>query len=180
MTEPERDHVTAGTLDDGSAPASPERLFERLRALDIAVTTVEHPPAFTVEEARALRGNLEGGHSKNLFLRDKKGKMWLVVCREDLAVDLKKLPDRIGAGRLSFGSADRLMRYLGVIPGAVTPFAVINDHGGAVRVVVDRELLALRPLHFHPLDNARTTAIEPGDLLRFLEAEGHAPSIVDL
>lgn len=172
--------MSAAVLVDGSPPATPDALFARLRQLGIACSTVEHPPVFTVQEARALRGDLPGGHSKNLFLRDKKGRMWLVVCREDLPVDLSALAGRIGAGRLSFGSAERLMGHLGVIPGAVTPFAVINDHGRNVQVVVDRDLLRQRPLHFHPLDNARTTAIEPDDLLAFLRAEGHDPAIVDL
>lgn len=172
--------MTTWLLADGSPPATPERLLARLAELGIDCSTVEHPPVFTVEQARALRGELPGGHSKNLFLRDKKGKMWLLVCREDLPIDLKALGPRIGGGRLSFGSADRLMRYLGVIPGAVTPFAAINDHGGDVEVVIDRGLLALEPLNFHPLDNARTTAIATTDLLRFLRAVGHEARIVDL
>lgn len=169
-----------GTLEDGSAPATPALLLERLDALGIDVATVEHPPVFTVEEAKALRGELAGGHTKNLFLRNKKGRMWLVVCAEDRRIDLKELGARLGAGRFSFGSADRLMRFLGVIPGAVTPFAAINDHGGAVTLVLDSALMNIRPLNFHPLDNAMTTAIEPDDLIRFLESIDHAPQLVDL
>lgn len=167
-------------LVDGSAPATPEDLFTRLEALGIATSTVEHPPVFTVEEAQRLRGKLEGGHCKNLFLRNKKGRMWLVVCAEDSTVDLKALAARLGAGRLSFGSARRLMEHLGVIPGAVTPLAILNDHQRAVRVVVERRLLDVSPLNCHPLDNGRTTAIGTDDLLRFLEAEGHAPEIIEL
>jgi Ala-tRNA(Pro) deacylase len=167
-------------LADGSAPATPEELFARLATLGIATTTVEHEPVFTVEQAKALRGELPGGHSKNLFLRNKKKRMWLLVCTEDTSVDVKALAAQLGAGRLSFGSARRLMEHLGVIPGAVTPFAVVNDRDGAVRVVIERRLLELAPLNFHPLDNARTTAIEPSALIEFLEAEDHAPELIDL
>lgn len=174
MSEPER------TLEDGSAPCTPDELFRRLDEQGISVTTVEHRRVFTVEEARAHRGRLEGGHTKNLFLRNKKGAMWLVVCREDRVVDLKKLASRLGAGRFSFGSAERLMRYLGVIPGAVTPFSVVNDRGRQVRVVLDRALLAETTLHFHPLDNAMTTSIRPADLLRFMESVHGAPELVEL
>ena len=160
-------------------PATAADLFARLDELGIRTSTVEHPPVFTVEEAKALRGTLPGGHIKNLFLRNKKGEMWLVVAEEDRAIDLKELGARLGAGRLSFGSPDRLMTYLGVVPGAVTPFAIINDRDGAVRVAIDKALLALDPVNCHPLTNDRTTAIAPGDLLTFLAVCGHAPQIID-
>ena len=168
------------TPADGSSPTTPEELFRRLRALEISFDTVEHPPVFTVEEAKALRGELEGCHTKNLFLRDKKGAMWLMVCSEDRPVDLKDLALRLGGKRLSFGSAERLMKYLGVIPGAVTPFAIINDTTRAVRVALDRSILGQEPLNFHPLDNAMTTSIEADDFVRFLEAEHHPPTLVNL
>ena len=144
-------------LADGSAPATPEQLFELLDALGIVHGTVEHEPVFTVEEAKAVRARMPGGHTKNLFLRNKKGRMWLVVCQEDRLVDLKALARHVGAGRFSFGSADRLMRHLGVIPGAVSPFAIINDRGGLVSVVLDLAVLDDERINFHPLDNARTT-----------------------
>jgi Ala-tRNA(Pro) deacylase len=171
---------TPRQLADGSAPASPQDLLDKLAALDIAQRTVTHPPVFTVEESKSLRGELPGGHTKNLFLRNKKGAMWLVTCLEDRRIDLKKLSELLGAGRFSFGSGERLMRYLGVIPGAVTPFAVINDRTGAVQMVLDRGLFAHDPLNFHPLDNAMTTAISPQDLVSFLEAVDHPPQILDL
>lgn len=168
------------TLDDGSAPATPEALLGHLADLGIEVETVTHAPVFTVDEAKEVRGELSGGHTKNLFLRNKKGRMWLIVCPEDCQIDLKDLGQRLGAGRFSFGSADRLIRYLGVIPGAVTPFAVINDHGGAVTLIIDRSLLKMEILNVHPLDNVMTTAIAPQDLIRFLESVDHAPELVDL
>jgi Ala-tRNA(Pro) deacylase len=133
-----------------------------------------------VEEAKALRGALPGGHVKNLFLRDKKGAMWLVVAEEDRRIDLKALAARIGAGKVSFASAERLMAHLGVVPGAVTPFGLISDRGHEVRVVIDAGLLAHDPVNLHPLTNDRTTAISPRDLLRFIEACGHVARVMDL
>ncbi|HVO35981.1 MAG TPA: prolyl-tRNA synthetase associated domain-containing protein [Gemmatimonadales bacterium] len=155
-------------------------LLARLGELGISVRTVEHPPVFTVDEARRYRGDLPGTHTKSLFLRDKKGAMWMVVCLENRALDLKDLAGRLGAKHLSFGSPERLLRHLGVIPGAVSPFAVINDAERVVQVVLDREVLARDPVNLHPLDNAKTTAISAADLLRFLEAEGHTARIIDL
>jgi Ala-tRNA(Pro) deacylase len=161
-------------------PTSPEALLARLAALGIAASSFSHPPVFTVEQAKSLRGELEGGHIKNLFLRNKKGAMWLVTCLEDRDIDLKALGRALGAGRFSFGSAARLMTYLGVLPGAVTPFAVINDTEGKVQVVLDAALLDCDRINAHPLVNDMTTAVAPGDLVRFLEAVGHPPQIFDL
>ena len=169
-----------GRLADGSPPAGPEALFARLDALGIAAETVSHPAVFTVEESKALCGELAGVHIKNLFLRNKKGAMWLVTCQEDRQIDLKALGNELGAGRFSFGSAERLMRHLGVIPGAVTPFAVLNDKGGAVKVALDKALLTAERVNGHPLVNDMTTAVSGADLKRFLEAEGHPPQILDL
>jgi Ala-tRNA(Pro) deacylase len=166
-------------LADGSAPVTSEALFARLEALDIVAATVEHPPVFTVEEAKALRGKLSGAHIKNLFLRNKKGAMWLVTCLEDRPLDLKALGARLGAGRLSFGSARRLMDHLGVIAGAVTPLAVINDKGAAVQVVLDRAIFGFEEVNCHPLINSMTTSLGPDQLVRFLEAEGHPPRLLD-
>jgi Ala-tRNA(Pro) deacylase len=160
--------------------ATPDDLFRLLHDLDIPTSTLTHEPVFTVEQARRVRGRLPGGHSKNLFLRTKKGVMWLIVAKEDRQIDLKQLATRLGSDRLSFGSPERLMGALGVIPGAVTPFGVINDTQGRVRVVLDRGLLEEDPLNFHPLDNTMTTAITSVDLLRFLEATGHEPLVIDL
>ena len=153
----------------------PQQLLARLDALGIAHRTVEHPPVFTVEEAKAHRGDLPGHHIKNLFLRNKKEEMWLVVVLEDRAIDLKALGERLGAGRLSFGSPERLRTYLGVEPGSVTPFAAINDEAQRVRVVLDRALAEGGPINAHPLTNTMTTAVSIADLLRFFAASGHAP-----
>ncbi|MBL8708835.1 MAG: prolyl-tRNA synthetase associated domain-containing protein, partial [Rhodospirillaceae bacterium] len=141
-------------------------------------------PVFTVEESRHLRGELPGAHIKNLFLRNRKEEMWLVTVEEERRIDLKKLGELLtgetgGAAKLSFGSADRLMTYLGVVPGAVTPFAVINDGGGKVQMVLDKHLTEVDPVNAHPLVNYKSTAIAPGDLVKFLEAVGHKPRILD-
>jgi Ala-tRNA(Pro) deacylase len=157
-----------------------DALFGRLDELGIAHRTYDHPPVFTVEEAKALRGTLPGGHCKSLFLKDKKGGLWLVVTLEECRVDLKALADRLNAPRFSFGSAELLFEVLGVTPGSVTPFAAINDRDGRVTVVLQQAMLAADPLNYHPLRNDRTTAISPGDLLRFLDACGHVPRIVDV
>ncbi|MEX0758276.1 MAG: prolyl-tRNA synthetase associated domain-containing protein [Tistlia sp.] len=167
-------------LAGGGTPLTPEALLARLAELGIAQTTIEHPPVFTVEEAKALRGTLPGAHVKNLFLRNKKGRMWLLSCLEDRDIDLKALGERLGGGRLSFGSAERLMRHLGVRPGSVTALAVVNDPEGAVQLVLDRALTTLDPVNLHPLANDRTTALSPEGLLAFCRAVGHEPALLDM
>ncbi len=161
-------------------PASEHDLMNLLSRLGIATETVRHPPVFTVDEAKAKRGELAGGHSKNLFLKDKKGSLWLVVALEDRPIDLKDLRRRIGAAPLSFARGEVLQETLGIEPGAVTPFAVINDSERKVSVVLDQEMMAFERLNFHPLTNEATTAITPGDLMTFLSACGHEPRVVEL
>lgn len=171
----------APILDDGTPPLTPEQLLQRLEAMGIPHTTYRHAPVFTVEESQKLKGDLPGAHTKNLFVRDKKGTMWLLVALYDREVDLLALAKSLGvSGRFSFGSSDRLMRYLGVTAGSVTPFALINDHGGAVRVALDAGLREHDLWNAHPLDNAMTTAVRAEDMLRFLEAVDHPPVWVDV
>ena len=161
-------------------PLTPEQLFSRLDALGIAYNTFSHPPVFTVAEAAALRGSLPGGHCKSLFLKDKKGGFWLAVMLEERRVDLKRLASRLTAPRFSFGGAADLYEHLGVWPGSVTPFALVNDSERRVTPVLDAAMLEHDPLNYHPLINDRTTAVAPADLLRFIGSCGHAPRIVDL
>jgi Ala-tRNA(Pro) deacylase len=163
-----------------SPPLTPDQLFARLDAIGIAHRTHTHPPVFTVAEAVALRGQLPGGHCKSLFLKDKKGGLWLVVTLEECRVDLKRLAAALAAPRFSFGNAELLYEVLGVKPGSVTPFALVNDRGHRVTIVLDRAMLGHDPLNYHPLENDRTTAISPADLLRFIAACGHTPRILDL
>ena len=161
-------------------PASPAELFRRLTDLGITTATHHHPPLRTVAESKRLRGQLNGGHAKNLFLRDHRKRNWLVVLDEDREVDLKRLAEALDSGRLSFGSPERLLEFLGVEPGAVSPFAVINDAKGEVTVAIDQALLARSPLNFHPLGNAMTTQLSPAELVHFLRASGHEPFILRL
>ena len=159
-------------------PATPDELFAYLNALGIAHKTVTHAAVFTVEEARELRGAISGGHTKNLFLRDKKGALYLLVAPEDAAIELRALLRVLGAsGRFSFGSAELMQEALGVAPGSVTPFAVINDKEARVTLVIDAALMTNDMLNFHPLVNTATTSISRDGLLKFLAATGHAPRI---
>ncbi len=160
--------------------ATPEDLFARLSALGIETRTHVHRPVFTVEESRDLRGALPGAHCKTLFLKDRKGVLFLCVVEETRRLDMRRLSDLLGSGRLSFASAERLGDRLGIEPGAVTPFALINDRAAEIRPVLDAEVMAAPLANFHPLVNDRTTAIRPDDLLRFIAACGHAPTVLDL
>jgi Ala-tRNA(Pro) deacylase len=162
-------------------PATPADLLAFLDSHGIAHHTVTHPPLFTVEQSRALRGLIPGGHTKNLFLKDKKDALFLVVALEDALIELKGLHRTLSAsGRFSFSSAELLRAVLGVEPGAVTPFAVMNDTDRRVTVVLDAAMMAHETLNYHPLDNTMTTSIGCDDLMRFLHATGHPPRIVAL
>lgn len=159
-------------------PATPDQLFAYLDTLGIGHTTVKHPPLFTVEQSQALRGQIPGGHTKNLFLRDKKSALYLVVAEEDAEIDLKGLHRLLGAsGRFSFGAANLMREVLGVEPGSVTPFGAMNDTDGRVTVVLDSAMMEHKTLNFHPLLNTMTTSIAAEDLRKFLESTGHLPRI---
>jgi len=162
-------------------PASPDDLFAFLDRLGIAHQTVTHPPLFTVEQSQALRGTIPGGHTKNLFVKDKKDKVFLLVAAEDAAIELKSMHRLLGAsGRFSFGSAELMRELLGVDPGSVTPFGVLNDTGARVHVVLDRAMMDHEILNYHPLVNTMTTSIGSADLVKFLKATGHEPRIETL
>jgi Ala-tRNA(Pro) deacylase len=158
-------------------PATPADLFAFLDRIGVAHQTVEHPPLFTVEQSRALRGQIPGGHTKNLFLKDKKGVFFLVTTLEDAQITLKTLHHQFGSGRFSFGSPDAMRATLGVEPGSVSPFGAINDTGRAVSIVLDSTMLEHTSLNYHPLVNTMTTTISREGLLRFLEATSHRPRI---
>lgn len=158
---------------------TPEDLLLYLDDLGIETSTMTHPAVHTVEEAKTHRHGLIGAHSKNLFLRDKKGKMFLLTALEDRKIDLKSLRDVLGVRSLSFGSPERLQKYIGVTPGSVTPFGVINDRDNAVTMVLDRGLMDFETLNFHPLINTRTTSISPAGLITFLESTDHPPLMID-
>ncbi len=159
--------------------ATREQLLARLDNLGIATTTHDHPPVFTVEEAKRHCGHLPGGHCKSLFLKDKKKRLWLVVTLDHRRVDLKALAKAIGAARLSFGQPELLNAMLGVAPGSVTPFALINDREIRVSVVLDRAMMDMALLNYHPLNNDATTTLSPEGLLAFIAWCGHRPRYVD-
>jgi Ala-tRNA(Pro) deacylase len=160
-------------------PKTPDELFAFLESLGIFVSTVSHPPLFTVAESKSLRGEISGGHTKNLFLKDKKGAYFLVTVEEEAIVDLKSIHTLIGAsGRVSFGKPDMLMELLGVVPGSVTVFGAINDTESRVKIILDERLMREEAINAHPLTNEATTSIRRSDLLAFLEATGHEPHIL--
>lgn len=162
-------------------PVTRDRLIDWLAASGIDASTVEHPPLFTVEESQALRGQMDGGHTKNLFLKDKKGRYFLLTAQEDTQIDLKSVHRLLGgSGRVSFGKPDALEAMLGVRPGAVTAFGLINDRDGQVTFALDQRLLAHETINCHPLVNDATTRISRDDLLEVIRATGHEPLIIDL
>lgn len=162
-------------------PASRADLIAFLDGLGIATRTFEHPPLFTVEQSQALRGEIAGGHTKNLFLKDKKDNYFLLTVGEEAQVDLKQIHHTIGAAsRVSFGRPEMLMELLGVVPGAVTVFGLINDTQRRVKLFLDAALMEHETINAHPLTNEATTQIARADLLRFIAATGHEPTILKL
>jgi len=163
----------------GIMALSPKELLDHLQNLGIEVTTVEHPPLFTVADSQGLRGEIPGGHTKNLFLKDKKDNFFLVTVEEDAVVDLKSIHQVIGAAsRVSFGKPEKLLEYLGVIPGSVTVFGAINDRDHNVQVIIDADLMKYDVINGHPLTNEATTSIQREDLITFLKSTGHEPRIL--
>jgi len=156
-------------------PATRADLMQRFEALGIVTETRDHPAVHTVEQARALRGSIPGGHCKNLFLKDDKGAIWLI---EDAEVNLKAAPAKIGSKRLTFGKPELLMDVLGVEPGSVTPLGLINDVGARATVILDEPMMRHALLNYHPLRNDATTTIAASDLIAFIRSCGHEPRIV--
>lgn len=160
---------------------SPNDLFAYLDDLGIPHDTTEHAPTFSVAESGPIKASIPGAHSKNLFVKDKKGRIFLITAKDETQIDLKRAHETIGAsGRLSFCTAEQLRLYLGVEPGSVTPFGVVNDRECKVRVILDAVLMGFERVNFHPLVNSMTTGLSRNDLVRFLVATGHEPTILDL
>lgn len=157
-----------------------EDLFKRLDALSIDHNTINHPPVFTVDEAKVHTAHLPGAHCKNLFLKDKKGGLWLLVCLDDRLIDMNRLSKVLACPRLSFGKPDLLLETLGVAPGSVTPFALMNDRDRLVHPLLDKAMLRHEVLNYHPLTNTATTTIKSCDLQRFLSAIEHEATVLDL
>jgi Ala-tRNA(Pro) deacylase len=160
-------------------PASRHDLFALLERLGIETATVEHPPLFTVEQSKRLRGEIPGAHTKNLFLKSKKGELVLITALESTPIALAGAHKLIGCGRLSFGKPELLYENLGIQPGSVTPFALMNASARGVNFILDAALMAFGVLNFHPLENTATTSISSADFMRFLKEAGHEPHILD-
>ncbi len=156
------------------------RLYADLEARGIVYKVVDHHAVFTVDESRELNASLPGAHTKNLFLRENDGRFWLVTVPGEIRVDLKSLPATIGSKRLSFGKAEDLLRLLGLTPGSVTPLGAINDSGGEVQVVLDRELAEARTVWVHPLRNTASLGLAGSDLVKALAGWNHDPQIADI
>lgn len=156
-------------------------LMAKLDQLGIETSTVDHPALHTVAESQSLRGEISGGHTKNLFVKDRKDRYFLLVVEETAQVDLKTIHHVIGAsGKVSFGKPEALEALLGVVPGSVTVFGTINDRENQVSIVLDTDLMANDVINAHPLVNTATTSIGSHDLLRFLEAVAHPPAILKI
>ncbi len=163
------------------AHLSPQEFLDRLAALGIPSETVEHEPVFTVAESKSVKEIIPGAHSKNLFVKDKKGRFFLISAKHDTMIDLKRIHETLGAsGRVSFGSAEQLKELLGVEPGSVTAFAVVNDTQGKVTMVLDANLMEHERVNFHPLINSMTTGVSREDLVKFLRSTGHDPLVMKL
>ncbi len=170
----------AQTYETEEMPTSPESLMAHLKALGIEFSLHHHKAVFTVAEADAVDRDIEGTHCRNLFLRDKKKNNFLVVLQNATQVDIKKLQPLIGADKLSFGSADRLWEYLGVRPGSVCPYAIINDTQKQVKIILDQSMMETQRVNYHPLINTMTIGCAPSDLVKFIQSTGHTPHVVDL
>jgi Ala-tRNA(Pro) deacylase len=159
--------------------AAPQDLFDHLDRVGIAHSTLEHAPVFRVGEGAEIKAQLAGGHTKNLFLKDARDRLWLITALGETQIDLKGLPARIGSAKLSFGSPALLGEVLGVEPGSVTPFALINDEARRVTLILDAALLRADPLNFHPLTNTATTQVSKAGFLAFLDGLGVEPIVVE-
>lgn len=167
------------TMENPNPPLSPDDLLNYLTSNGISFSVHRHPPIFTVAEGESFKASIPGLHCRNLFLKDKKDALFLVVCANETVVDLKTLPGRLNCARLSFGSPERLWTHLGVRPGSVCPFALMNDRERRVTPVLDRFMMAAERVVYHPLINDMSIGLSPADLLRFLDGTGHTPLIVD-
>lgn len=165
---------------DPDLPTKPDQLFEILDELGIDYELFHHKPIYTVAEGEHLKKNIPGLHCRNLFLRDKKKRMFLVVAANETAIDTKKLQKLLDCDRLSFGSGDRLWQHLGIRTGSVCPFCIINDKDNQVRIILDKGMMEAEIVNYHPLDNAKTIGLTPDDLIKFIEYTGHEPHIIDL
>ncbi len=168
------------TEDKPTEPAfDRDRLLDWMAANGVQQTTHDHPAVFRVEEGLELKAAMPGAHTKNLFLKDKKGRLWLISARQDTVIDLKRAPQAMGSDRLSFGNETLLYETLGLTPGSVTALGLINDVERRVTFVLDKALWEADVVNFHPLTNTATTALAQDEFRRFLALLGLEPVVVD-
>jgi len=172
--------LTKAQLNGEDLPTPPQKLLNTLKSLDISYNYHEHEAVYTVAQSEAVDKEIAGTHCRNLFLRDKKKKNYLLVLPVDIDVDLKKLPDVLGSNRLSFGSNDRLWEYLGVRSGSVCPFSIINDTGKNVEIFLEKSMMKQDLVCYHPMLNTMTIALKPSDLIKFIETTDHTAHIIDI
>lgn len=174
------ENVNTETNESNELPSTCGDLIKYLDDVGIEYEVFDHEPIFTVEEGLHLKANIPGVHCRNLFMRDKKKNNYLLTLANETEVDLKKLSDVLGIGRLSFGSAERLWEHLGIRPGSVNPFCVMNDPDNQVTFFLDALMMKAETVNYHPMDNAKTIGLSPADLINFIESLGHNYTIVDL
>ncbi len=162
-----------------TVPATRAEFEAFLGDIGVAFHTHEHPAVFRVDEGHEIKAAMPGAHTKNLFLKDKKGQLWLISASQDTVIDLKRLHRHIGSDRLSFGNAELMLETLGVTPGSVTAFGLVNDRDHRVRFVLDKALDDAELVNFHPLTNTATTAVSRDGLHAFLAAIGVEPMVID-
>ena len=178
MSQPQKESAVCQNGQD--LPTTPDQLMAKFEELDINFSLHHHEAVYTVEESEKVDADIPGTHCRNLFFRDKKKKNFLLVLQNATNVDVKKLPDILGSGRLSFGSSDRLWEYLGVRPGSVCPFSITNDTDHQVTIYLDKSMMETEIVNYHPLLNTMTVGLSPADLIKFIESTGHEAHIVDL
>lgn len=161
-------------------PTTQKDLLKILEKQEVAYKLYEHEPIFTVEQGEPLKKSIPGVHCRNLFLRDKKKRMFLITAANETKIDLKKLSSVLDCGRLSFGSAERLWDNLGIKQGSVNPFCIMNDKQGQVRIILDKYMMEQEIMNVHPMDNAFTVGLSPLDLTRFIESTDHKAEVFDL
>ena len=167
-------------VPDEDLPITSNDLIQYLDKLGIEYKIFDHDPIFTVAEGEHLKANIPGVHCRNLYMRDKKKNNYLLVLANETEVDLKKLSDLFESGRLSFGSSDRLWEHLGIRPGSVNPFTIMNDTNDKVRLFLDADMMDAEIVNYHPMDNAQTISLKPSDLIKFIESLYHNYTIIDL
>ena len=181
MSHADRPNPESIVLNNGDPAATVDQLLAALDEHRIEHTTITHEPLYTVEQSQQVVFDLPGVHTKNLFLRNKKGRMFLLLVEQDHRVDLRALKDRLNfpGGQFAFASTERLGKYLGVVPGSVSPLAVFNDHEKKVEVFIQNTLLAHQWIYLHPCRNTHSTRMRTSDLLRVLEAWQHPVTQLD-